>query len=393
MNSENAVLVFTKWPRLLYSKTRVAKDTSDEFARKLAVTSLDDLMSNISSDYYDILVGVNKNWELEQFKERYGVSGRIAEGETQSDKFYNLFSKLLNDEGYKKVLLIPSDLPFMQTSELIAAFARLEQFNFVFGPETNGGTYCIGIKGLIAKNIFSKVGWSSTHTFKDLTESCKGEHYVLQQKEDINTFQDILNLREKIKHTCPKLYTLLKDNGYYAPDVRYVNFDDLQISIPIAMAIVERGDRNDLEILVQTRFKPTVDKHNTGKLEVPSGLIEKYEPAYLAAVRETEEETGICIEIQNLSVQSKHQDDISKVIAYTPFCCVQQVSGGRAYVGFAFVGKAVGGKLQENISENRNPRFIPFKELAEIVEHNLGTVFPLNIPALKEYVKSKQTII
>ena len=47
MDKRNAVLIYAKWPRLGECKTRIARDTSDEFAYKFSVACLNDLIGNL----------------------------------------------------------------------------------------------------------------------------------------------------------------------------------------------------------------------------------------------------------------------------------------------------------------------------------------------------------
>jgi len=407
---ENVVIIFAKKPEIGKVKTRIAEETSTKFAYDFSRACFNDLVNKINnSDYYDLIVGVDNADNLSWFQKHFALEGIIIEGnkkkiskrmskqKIQSDKFKKIFSLLLGKNGYnyRKAILIPMDIPFISEEDLISAFARLSQKKFVHGPEGNGGVYLIGVKGPYNKDIFEGVRWSTSHCFDDLLKNSGREGtFSLRLRHDLNMPEDILRLRDEIYHNCPILYDFLERNSYYLPvKNRYINFDDLSICIPVVSGLVQKQGKKETEILVQTRYKPTIDKENTGKLEIPSGLIKKYELAQDAAIREIQEETGIIAEISDeqkvLNSTSLENGDIISV--YKPFCCHQQLKGGRSYISIAFISNYKEGKLVESPRENRNPKWIPISKLKKIVEQKPEKVFGLTLSVLKEYFKYKQS--
>lgn len=395
---DNVVIIFAKWPELEVCKTRIAAEISPRFALEFSMACLADLILNVGdSDYYDLIVGVNTPEELALFKVQYGLSGILTEGTTQSYKFHSVFSRLLEDGGYRKALLIPMDLPFLSQEDMITAFTRLDTSPFVHGPESNGGIYLIGVRAPYTKDVFQYVRWSTPTSFEDLVGNCGQENvYSLRQRDDLNSFKAVLSARRGIAHHCPTLFELLVKEGYYLPDDRYVDFDVLPISIPVVTAIVQRQGSDGLEVLMQTRWKPSSDPTYTGTLELPSGLVHKHEPAHQAVVREVEEETGLEVEVlspysgSELVLQEHRGTHDDAAIAYLPFCCTQQTQGGRAYIGMAFLCRVVSGKLHPNLDESRNPRWIRLSELEEMLQEKPGDVFTLHVPVLQRYIKRAQ---
>jgi len=392
---DNVVIIFARWPAPGTCKTRIAAEISPRFASEFSMACLSDLILNVGgSDYYDLVVGVNTAAELALFKEHYGLSGILTEGTTQSDRFHFAFSRLLGNDGYRKVLLIPMDLPFLSQEDMITAFTRLDAYPFVHGPESNGGIYLIGVRAPYTKDIFHSVRWSTPTSFEDLVRNCGQENvYPLRQRDDLDSFKAVLVARRGIAHHCPTLFKLLIREGYYLPDDRYVDFDLLPISIPVVTAIVQRRGTDELEVLMQTRWKPGTDPTYTGSLELPSGLVHKHEPAHQAVVREVQEETGLEAEVlsshlepeMRLQAHRGPRDDTA--IAYAPFCCTQQTQGGRAYIGMAFLCKVVGGELHANPSESKNHFWLRLSELTEMLRENPEDMFTLNVPVLRWYVE------
>lgn len=400
---DNVVIIFAKKPELGKVKTRIAEETSTKFAYEFSKICFIDLINKISnSDYYDLIIGVDNLNELLWFEKQFMLEGIVVKWkdgktkqETQSNKFENIFSTLFskNRYNYQKAILIPMDIPFITEENLITVFARLDQKNFVFGPEINGGVYLIGIKASYRKGIFKEVRWSTSHSFEDLVKNCGKENtFSLKLKNDLNLPEDILKLRDEIYHNCPRLYEFLERNGYYLPmQNRYINFDDLSICIPVVSNIIQRKSRKKIEVLIQTRYKPTTDPKNTGKLEIPSGLIKKYELAQNAAIRETKEETGIIVEISNDQkvIDYTRQKNGDIVAVYKPFCCHQQLKGGRSYISIGFISNYIGGELSEAFRENKDPKWISLNKIKKIVDKKPEKIFSLSLPILKEYLKYK----
>jgi len=169
-----------------------------------------------------------------------------------------------------------------------------------------------------------------------------------------------------------------------------INYDELDICIPTVSVVVERIVNDKKEILIQTRHKPLIDPKYTGSIEIPSGLIRKYESALDSAMREVKEETGLGIQIDNLVIHKKTavSDGRDILIDYVPFCITQQIKGARSYINIGFVFKLPKDTNElptENINETKNPRWINIQELGVLLTEKTETIFPINIPMLTKY--------
>ena len=66
------------------------------------------------------------------------------------------------------VVLIGSDIPCANASDIRAAFHALEGMDAVFGPSTDGGYWLIGLpNNRAAPTLFQDVRWSSEHALSD----------------------------------------------------------------------------------------------------------------------------------------------------------------------------------------------------------------------------------
>jgi 8-oxo-dGTP pyrophosphatase MutT (NUDIX family) len=52
------------------------------------------------------------------------------------------------------------------------------------------------------------------------------------------------------------------------------------LNVPVVSAIIERERGGEIEVLIQTRWKPDSDPEYSGTLEIPAGGIHAYESIY-----------------------------------------------------------------------------------------------------------------
>jgi len=400
MNTENVVIILAKKPSLVNTKTRIAQATSPTFAKELALASLKDLINNIqNSSEFDLLIATDSENDLDWFHHEFSLKGFIFPANVEKGLTYRIgysFSHVF-ENFYKKAVLVPMDMPFLNSNELISAFIRLDHNEFVVGPENNGGIYLIGVRqSSYTPQIFDNVKWSTVQSCETLINNMgKKRASYLKTKQDLNTFPDILNSKEEIMFSCPHLYHLLSQQGYYTVDKNfYVDFDDLDINIPTVSVLIENIIGADKYILLQTRAKKNIDPVYSGKLELPSGLIERYEEPIKAAIREVYEETGINLSIddfdyEKLIFNGKAED---RVILIKPFCVTQQVKGGRAYINFTLIAhlRNFSGELKENKFETAAPKWFTLDEVAKIIQ-DPDNIFLINLPAIHQYLAENET--
>lgn len=160
-----------------------------------------------------------------------------------------------------------------------------------------------------------------------------------------------------------------------------------KINIPVVSAIIERVHDGETEILIQTRWKPGRDSEYSGTLEIPAGWIEEYENVYDALKREVKEETGL--DIINIKPDTKtktHSPNQDSSFAFVPFCCQQQLKGGKPWIGFVFVCEVANTEPVAQAEEVKDIRWIKKTELREIVNNNPEKIFTLQLGVLDYYL-------
>jgi uncharacterized protein len=213
MDSEkNCVLLFVRAPEKGMVKTRLARVLGEEAALEHYKDFVEKEMETLSEGNFDTAVcycppeskAVVEKW-LGVDRKLIPQSGKDL-GERMADAFSNAFSM-----GYRKVLLIGSDLPDLPLAIICEAFEELDRADAVVGPALDGGYYLIGFcRGSYSKNAFRDIPWGESSVFgKTLLrfgeESLR--YHELPPWRDIDDYGDLLWYLEKtgaqnlIEHT------------------------------------------------------------------------------------------------------------------------------------------------------------------------------------------------
>jgi SAM-dependent methyltransferase len=162
----------------------------------------------------------------------------------------------------------------------------------------------------------------------------------------------------------------------------------LNIALPAVTAIIEREVNGEKEVLIQTRWRPSDTDNYHNKIELVSGVLDKpYENIFEVVKREVKEETGLTVtEIVNLEKTDTYTPSGDAAFAFKPFTAFQQLKGGRAWVGFAFVVHVADGEIKFQEDETRDPRWIKKSALKELVKFSPEKFFTLNLGVLAVYL-------
>jgi 8-oxo-dGTP pyrophosphatase MutT (NUDIX family) len=153
-------------------------------------------------------------------------------------------------------------------------------------------------------------------------------------------------------------------------------------------AIIERFNKEQWEVLLQTRWKPKEDAKHSGLLEIPGGRIELGEDVYEALKREVREECGLIIKSIKPGKEIKTKGKLEVSLAFVPFCGERFM--GSDYVGFVFVCSARGKLRRKGLIDGKEPRWIPLAELRRLVIDEPEKLYSYHLSALKYYVEQKE---
>jgi rSAM/selenodomain-associated transferase 1 len=190
-----ALIIFTRNPELGKCKTRLAKSVGDVEALKIYKHLLQHT-ANVSKKvdaerfvFYSENIQQNDIWDNAFFNKKLQYGDNL--GERMENAFQTLFS-----EGFKKVIIIGSDLLDLKEEIIQNAYKKLKENDAVIGPAEDGGYYLLGMKNL-NKNVFKNKKWGTEtvlkKTKKDFFEQSL---YVLETLNDIDYLEDLKPYKE-----------------------------------------------------------------------------------------------------------------------------------------------------------------------------------------------------
>ena len=182
-------------------KTRLAKETSPEFAARVAEAFLSDSLDRLTTiearrilvfapseagSYFSSLVRC-------RFLLTPQVDGDLGR---RMAAFFEEHSKL----GARKIILLGVDSPTLPLSYVEEAFARLDRADLVLGPATDGGYYLVGCSvGRISNPshhlppIFENVRWGEPTVLQDTISRLQKTQWRLELLPpwyDVDTLND-----------------------------------------------------------------------------------------------------------------------------------------------------------------------------------------------------------
>ncbi|WP_159022561.1 TIGR04282 family arsenosugar biosynthesis glycosyltransferase [Formosa sp. L2A11] len=188
--SKKALIVFARNPELGKCKTRLAKTIGDENALAIYRTLLQHtakISESVKADnfvFYSEHIHKNDTWDDNNFRKK------LQQGEDLGERMNHAFKDLFQN-NYQKVVIIGSDILDL-TSEIIDdAFNQLEHNDVVIGPAKDGGYYLLGMKTLHSE-LFKNKAWGTATVLEESLKNLTNKSvYLLEELNDIDTFEDI----------------------------------------------------------------------------------------------------------------------------------------------------------------------------------------------------------
>lgn len=200
------VIVFVKNIKLGTVKTRLAKTIGDfgafeVYSELVKLTEKATEQLNIDKRIYFSTAVVNTQWK-DDFK-------TVQHGADLGERMLNAFKEGF-EAGYKKIVLIGSDLPDINETHIKKGIEALSENEVVFGPAEDGGYYLIGLSK-IEESIFINKPWSQSSLLNETLQELQRLNVsvgTLEPLNDIDTYEDLiasdfyksnLKLQEKIQ--------------------------------------------------------------------------------------------------------------------------------------------------------------------------------------------------
>ena len=188
----------SKYPVKTRLKTSIGKNKSiwvyNQILKK-TVLVLKNIKSDIAVFHYNSIISKNP------FK-NFSKWNKIQIGENLGKKISNAFNWGF-EKGYKKIIIIGSDLWDLNEEIINTGFIELNKNKVVIGPSIDGGYYLLGLNKKMPK-IFEGIKWGTQSVLAETLKLLEHEPYILPELNDIDTFEDLI--------TNPSLFKIYNNN-------------------------------------------------------------------------------------------------------------------------------------------------------------------------------------
>lgn len=210
-----ALVVFAKPARPGHVKTRLRGVLSAREAAEAHVACLRDTtrMAGSVGGARKCLHVAGSYPAAQRLAARVGLSRRwrlgVQVGRTLGERLEFAIQSLLAS-GFRKVVVIGTDTPWMGAARVFRAFRLLDYADVVLGPAADGGYYLIGVRRAVPE-MFRGVAWGTARVFAQTTRALRqaGIRYRLLKRDfDLDRPKDLarlVRLRSKRKLAAPAL--------------------------------------------------------------------------------------------------------------------------------------------------------------------------------------------
>lgn len=190
--ADTAVAIFCKAPILGNVKTRLAADVGPKQATKIYRALAEHVVWNVRHAGLPTVLFIDKEQTAEAFHNWLGGDLEVQTGGDLGEKMLNATQTIIK-AGYKRVIIVGTDSPYLDTQIVHDAAVQLEKFDVVLGPAVDGGYYLIGMSGLHPE-LFENMKWSTDRVLEDTTQRAKESNltvHLLKTLIDIDTKEDL----------------------------------------------------------------------------------------------------------------------------------------------------------------------------------------------------------
>ena len=184
------LMVFVRNPQLGTVKTRLATTVGDKVALEIYIELMRHtakITHKVSADkkvFYSEKIEQHDVWTEMNFSKALQTKGTL--GQRMGNAFRTAFEK-----GYKKVLIVGSDLYSLKTSHIEKALHQLDKKEVVIGPAQDGGYYLLGLKKNLPA-LFCNKSWGTSTVLKETLNDLKLKSiFLMEPLNDIDNFEDL----------------------------------------------------------------------------------------------------------------------------------------------------------------------------------------------------------
>ncbi len=206
---ENCLVLFVKSPEKGQVKSRLSQLIGENVTRNLYKSFVADMLESIQYEpQYSIRIAFHPQNAKSKVTRWLGkqYSYLPQEGEELGERMAHAFKHIFAG-GFKKALIIGSDIPDLPRTVILKAFESLGTYDAVIGPSFDGGYYLIGFRhDTFSNEVFHGINWGTDTVFSQTLDRFKKAQIVriMPLWWDIDLPEDIKGLLERSKNTAFK---------------------------------------------------------------------------------------------------------------------------------------------------------------------------------------------
>ncbi|WP_251860446.1 TIGR04282 family arsenosugar biosynthesis glycosyltransferase [Clostridium sp. Marseille-Q2269] len=216
-----ALIIMTRIPVPYKTKTRLMKILTGEQCADIHKCFLQDIfnMCKDLKESMDIYVTYSDEGDFSIIQSLMPnfINNFPQKGKDIGERMENAVNYILN-KSYEKVILIGSDIPEIQSKDILRAFDILENKDLCFGPTLDGGYYLVGMKKLNKIVFKGDIKWGEKSVFYSTIHILNKENLTVgfaEKYEDIDTKEDLKNLIHRLNHKLYKYDVVPKHTKKY----------------------------------------------------------------------------------------------------------------------------------------------------------------------------------
>ncbi len=195
-----ALIIFLKNPIKGKVKTRLAATIGEQAALEIYLQLVKHTLSVALEVDAHCFVFFSDTEDEAVMPDAEKFKAAVQHGENLGERMLNAFATVFN-KGYKKIIIMGTDCPDINSDLLEEAFLRLDETDVIFGPALDGGYYLLGMKKLIT-GLFFHVPWSTNAVLKQSMSICKSlnkSYVLLKELSDIDKEEDLIHFYKLLK--------------------------------------------------------------------------------------------------------------------------------------------------------------------------------------------------
>jgi len=192
------LMVFVRNPKLGTVKTRLAVTVGDKMALEIYMELMRhtaEVTQKLSADrkvFYSDKIEKYDVWTEMSFSKALQTKGTLGK------RMENAFSSAF-EQGYKKVLIVGSDLYSLKASHIEKALKQLDKKEVVIGPAQDGGYYLLGLNKKLPA-LFCNKNWGTSSVLKETLKDLRTKSVALMEPlNDVDDFEDLKKETELLK--------------------------------------------------------------------------------------------------------------------------------------------------------------------------------------------------